>query len=78
MAKEELVDFIKSLERRLNRDIKRVYDYYETLKEETVRVIEKKRAIMEDSGLDFQICVEDRGRACFRRKIRNGINCFLD
>lgn len=49
MAKEELVDFIKSLERRLNRDIKRVYDYYETLKEETVRVIEKKRAIMEDS-----------------------------
>lgn len=49
MVKEELVDFIKSLERRLNRDIKRVYDYYETLKKETVRVIEKKRAIMEDS-----------------------------
>ena len=37
-------DFIKSLERRLNRDIKRVYEYYETLKSETNNLIEKKAA----------------------------------
>ena len=43
-AKERLKDFIKSLERRLNRDIKRVYEYYGTLKEETKKAIEKKAA----------------------------------
>lgn len=37
-------DFIKSLERRLNRDIKRVYEYYETLKSETKYLIDKKSA----------------------------------
>lgn len=42
IAKEELRDFIKSLERRLNRDIKRVYEYYETLKEETKNIIKRK------------------------------------
>lgn len=38
---ERLKDFKKSLERRLNRDIKRVYEYYETLKEETVKSAEQ-------------------------------------
>jgi|GEM_PF-637481 len=42
MVQERLKDFIKSLERRLNRDIKRVYEYYEALKKETKRAIEKK------------------------------------
>ena len=35
-------DFINSLGRRLNRDIKRVYEYYGTLKAETRTLIEKK------------------------------------
>ena len=42
MAKEKLKDFIRSLERRLNRDIKRVHEYYETLDNETKKVIQKK------------------------------------
>lgn len=42
VVKEYLNEFIKSLERRLNRDIKRVYEYYEALKEETVKLISKK------------------------------------
>jgi hypothetical protein len=41
-VEEELGQFIKSLERRLNRDIKRVVDYYETLKLETQKVFDKK------------------------------------
>jgi len=39
--KKNLKDFTKSLERRLNRDIKRVYAYYETLKTETKKLIKK-------------------------------------
>ena len=42
MVRERLKDFVISLERRLNRDIKRVYDYYETLREETISAIERK------------------------------------
>ncbi len=42
MVKEEFVPFIKSLERRLNRDIKRVFEYYETLKFEIQKAFEKK------------------------------------
>lgn len=42
-VKEKLKDFIKSMEKRLNRDIRRIYDYYETLKEETNRFIEKAK-----------------------------------
>ena len=42
MVKEKLKDFINSLERRLNRDVRRVYEYYETLKNETKRTIKKK------------------------------------
>ena len=40
--KEELSPFIKSLERRLNRDIRRVFEYYETLKTETKVAFERK------------------------------------
>jgi hypothetical protein len=49
MIKENLKDFINSLERRLNRDIKRVYEYYETLKEETKKAI-KKKALASEAG----------------------------
>lgn len=42
MVKEKLKDFINSLERRLNRDVRRVYEYYETLQDETKKTIEKK------------------------------------
>lgn len=45
IIKEKIADFIKSIERRLNRDIKRVYDYYETLKDETKRIIEQKKNV---------------------------------
>ncbi len=38
----KLADFVKSLERRLNLDIRKGYEYYETLKEETRKAIEKK------------------------------------
>ena len=37
-----LKDFVRSLERRLNRDTRRVYEYYETLKKETELAIWKK------------------------------------
>ena len=42
MVKEKLKDFINSLEKRLNRDVRRVYEYYETLKDETKKTIKKK------------------------------------
>ncbi|MFH2074159.1 MAG: hypothetical protein ABIJ57_02255 [Pseudomonadota bacterium] len=44
MVREMLADFIRSAERRLNRDVKRVYEYYETLKEEIDRRARKKTA----------------------------------
>lgn len=53
VIKERLSDFIKSLEKRLNRDIKRVYDYYQMLSEETNRFIEKRAALdnrLKDKG----------------------------
>ncbi|MFH1505231.1 MAG: hypothetical protein ABIH08_07620 [Candidatus Omnitrophota bacterium] len=42
IVKENLNDFIKSLERRLNRDIKRVREYYGTLKDEAIKLISRK------------------------------------
>ena len=42
IVKEEFEPFIKSLERRLNRDIIRVFEYYETLKGEIYKAFEKK------------------------------------
>ena len=42
IVKEEFEPFIKSLERRLNRDIIRVFEYYETLKGEIHKAFEKK------------------------------------
>ena len=51
MVEEKLKDFINSLERRLNRDIKRVYEYYETLKEETKKTIKKKTLASEAGNL---------------------------
>src|SRR4030043_1389141 len=42
IIREEFEPFIKSLERRLNRDIIRVFEYYETLKSEIHKTSEKK------------------------------------
>lgn len=42
IVKEVLQDFIRSLERRLSRDIHRVSDYYRTLVQEARQVIERK------------------------------------
>ena len=55
--KRRLSDFVKSLERRLNRDVRRVYEYYETLKKETIAAIKRKAASEgQDMGLlDRQI-----------------------
>ncbi len=43
ITEERLKDFVKSLERRLNRDTRRVYEYYDTLKRETEVAIWKKK-----------------------------------
>ena len=59
IVKEKLSDFIKSLERRLNRDIKRVYEYYDTLKEETKKAIKKKAIANGRSDVNFVQKVED-------------------
>ncbi|MBI5746297.1 MAG: hypothetical protein HZA13_04780 [Nitrospirae bacterium] len=55
--KRRLSDFVKSLERRLNRDVRRVYEYYETLEKETIAAIKRKAASEgQDMGLlDRQI-----------------------
>jgi len=54
MVKERLKDFIRSAERRLNRDVRRVYEYYETLKEEVTLSIQKKAA----AGQQMQMLTE--------------------
>ena len=51
IAKERLKDFIKSLERRLNRNIRRVHEYYETLKNETTIAIRKKAVSTENKTI---------------------------
>jgi hypothetical protein len=45
---EALKDFLLSLERRLNRDIRRVHDYYQTLMREHREVLEKKASTTEE------------------------------
>jgi hypothetical protein len=42
MVQQRTEDLVKSLERRLNRDVKRVCEYYETLKQEARKSLEKK------------------------------------
>lgn len=48
IVKEALQDFLSSLERRLNRDIRRVHDYYQTLMREHRQVLEKKASTAEE------------------------------
>jgi len=60
LVEEELGQFIKSLERRLNRDIRRVFEYYETLKFETQRAIERKAHFREN-------ILEKEGRGGFKK-----------
>ncbi len=48
IVKEALQDFLLSLERRLNRDIRRVHDYYQTLMREHRQVLEKKASTTEE------------------------------
>jgi hypothetical protein len=52
IVRERVGDFVKSLDRRLNRDVKRIYEYYETLKQEAERLIEKKGRVAGDSEDD--------------------------
>ncbi len=58
LVKENLMNFTKSLERRLNRDIKRVYEYYETLKQETKEAIKRKAITHESSDFSRDNLVE--------------------
>ncbi len=48
IVKEALQDLLLSLERRLNRDIRRVHDYYQTLMREHRQVLEKKASTTEE------------------------------
>lgn len=50
VVKEEFAPFVKSLEKRLNRDTTRVFNYYETLKVETQKALEKKGLSGKGSG----------------------------
>jgi hypothetical protein len=49
LVKGELAPFIKGLEKRLNRDVKRVFEYYETLKREAEKAFQKKALSMRAS-----------------------------
>ncbi|MEX0801951.1 MAG: hypothetical protein WD688_01315 [Candidatus Binatia bacterium] len=48
IAQEALADFLISMERRMNRDIRRVHDYYQTLIYEQRQALAKKWATPED------------------------------
>jgi len=48
IAKEALRDFLASMERRLNRDIRRVHDYYQTLIYEQRQLLDKKLSTPDD------------------------------
>jgi len=48
IVQEALADFLVSMERRLNRDIRRVHDYYQTLIHEHRHALAKKSAAPED------------------------------
>ncbi|MBI2368503.1 MAG: hypothetical protein HYV01_26320, partial [Deltaproteobacteria bacterium] len=48
IVKEELSDFLISVERRMNRDIRRVHDYYQTLIHEHRQWLERKAAAAEE------------------------------
>jgi hypothetical protein len=48
IAKEALLEFLSSVERRMNRDIRRVHDYYQTMAYEQRRLLEKKAGAAEE------------------------------
>jgi hypothetical protein len=50
VVREEFGPYVKSLEKRLNRDAKRVFEYYEALKAETRRAFEKKGLSQNDAA----------------------------
>ncbi len=52
IVKERLKEFIRSLERRLNRDIRRVHEYYGALGKEAKIAIEKKAASAKDRRVE--------------------------
>lgn len=50
IVKEALSDFLISMERRMNRDIRRVHDYYQTLIHEHRQALAKKLAARNENG----------------------------
>jgi len=65
IVKEEFEPFMKSLERRLHRDIIRVFEYYETLKGEIHKAFEKKFI----SGRDSPEAQNEEGRKVLSGKL---------
>ena len=51
-ARDQVKDFQKGIEKRLNRDIKRVCEYYETLREETAKLMEKAQRASDNKDKD--------------------------
>jgi hypothetical protein len=65
MVKEDFEPHIESLQRRLNRDVKRVFEYYETLKIEIQMAFEKKVF----SGKDFPEEQNEEGKKILSGKL---------
>jgi hypothetical protein len=65
IVKEEFAPFIKSLERRLYRDTIRVFEYYETLKNEIHKAFERKFF----SGREFPEVQSEEGRKALSGKL---------
>lgn len=68
MVREILTDFIRSAERRLNRDVKRVYEYYETLREEIDRRARKKAARGEGADIPAEDVAAEELEALRRKR----------
>lgn len=70
LVEEELGDFIKSLDRRLNRDIRRVYEYYGTLKKETKKALKKKALANAMSELNLLQAMKEHASSDTMREIQ--------
>lgn len=68
MVREMLADFVRSAERRLNRDVKRVCEYYGTLKEEIDRRARKKAARGEGADIPAEDVVAEELESLRRKR----------
>lgn len=68
MVREILTDFIRRAERRLNRDVTRVYEYYETRREEIDRRARKKAARREGADIPAEDVAAEKLEALRRKR----------